>query len=117
MEIFVSDSQICGEVESTMFTLLQQGPITAPAIIRNAGANTINYRFQESVNGTWTDMDVQGTDMYNTLSAGQVKVVTVASNYAQVRLLGYASGGAIIEFSITRWFNRASGGNVPILSL
>jgi hypothetical protein len=32
-------------------------------------------------------------------------------------LIGNASGGAFLEFSITRYFDRASGGAIPILNL
>lgn len=86
-------------------------------VFKNSGVNTMNYRLQEHNGTAWVDMGTAGTDYYNTLSANEVKSFKVTSNYAQVQLVGNASGGAFLEFSVTRYTNRSSGGSIPILSL
>jgi hypothetical protein len=100
-----------------MFSVLQQGPVDALVRLRNSGANTLNYRFQQMIDGAWTDMGELGDDTYDTLTAAEVKSIKLESDSSQVRLRAYASGGAEIEFSIERYFNRTDGGTVPILSL
>ena len=117
MEIFVSDSQVVPELEATLFTLLQQGPVDSLFMLRNAGTVTMNYRFQEWNGTAWVDLSALGTDANNTLSSNQVKTLKLSSNYPKVQLVGNASGGSILEFSITRFFSRMNGGDVPILSL
>jgi hypothetical protein len=117
MDIAAHDSQVVGETEATLFSLLQAGPVEAQLVLKNSGANTMNYRFQQFNGTAWVDMANSGTDLNNTLQANQVKLVTVDSSYPQVQLVGNASGGAFLEFSIQRYFNRASGGPVPILNL
>jgi len=44
-------------------------------------------------------------------------MLQVQSNFPQVQLVGNASGGAFLEFAVTRYFNRSSGGPIPILNL
>lgn len=117
MVINVTDSQVVGETESTLFSTIQQGPIDMLVIIKNSGVNTMNYRFQEYNGTAWTDMGTSGSDLYNTLSPNEVKMFEVESAYPQVRVVGNASGGAFLEFTVTRYANRASGGSIPILSL
>ena len=106
-----------------MFQMVAQGPIAAAIIMRNAGANQINYTYQSSSDGgtTWTDMDVIGTDLNGTLATGtpptNVKLIEVSSNQSQVRLIANATGGSTLEFIVTRFFNRAANGPLPLISL
>ena len=119
MIIIVSDSQTVSEVQSTLVTVLQQGSVDMPVIMKNSGVNTINYQWQEYTGSAWQVIGnaAQGSDYYNTLSPNQVLSLLVESSYPQVQLVGNASGGAMLEFTTTRYFNRASGGSIPILSL
>jgi len=117
MVIHCTDGQVVGETESTLFNVLQQGPVSMMVIIKNSGVNTMNYRFQEYNGTAWVDLGASGTDYYNTLSASQVRSFKVTSNYPQVQMVGNASGGAFIDFSVTRYYNRAAGGSIPILAL
>lgn len=87
------------------------------AIVKNSGINTMNYRFQEYNGTTWVDLGTAGSDYYNTLMPSEVKSFKVSSNYPQVQMIGNASGGAFIEFSVTRYWNRAAGGPLPIMAL
>lgn len=117
MTILVSDTQVVGETVSTLFSVLQQGPVAMNIIIKNSGVNTINYRFQEWNGTSWADLGASGTDYYNTLTQNQVRSFKVESDYPQIRLVGNASGGAFLEFSVLRYSDRASGGAIPILTL
>lgn len=117
MVIHVTDSQLVGETVSTLFSTIQQGPVDMAIVIKNSGVNVMSYRFQEFNGSAWVDMGASGSDLYNTLSVNEVKLIEVASNYPQVQMVGNASGGAFLEFAITRYVNRASGGSVPILNL
>lgn len=117
MVIHVTDSQIVGETQSTLFSTIQQGPVNMMVIIKNSGVNTMNYRWQEYNGSAWVDLGDSGSDFYNTLSVNEVKAIEVESTYPQVQMVGNASGGAFLEFSVTRYVNRASGGSIPILSL
>lgn len=117
MNIFVDDNQVVGELESVLLELLQQGPVNSLFILQNQGQNTINYRFQEFNGTTWVDIGSPGAITNTTLVAAEVKSLKLTSSYPQVRLVGNASGGAILQFSITRFFNRANGGTIPILQL
>jgi hypothetical protein len=117
MMIHVTDSQVVGETQSTLFSVLQSGPINMALFIKNSGVNTMNYRLQEFNGTAWVDLGNSGSDYYNTLSPNEVKLVKVVSSYPQVQMVGNASGGAFLEFSIDRYFNRPSGGALPILNL
>jgi len=117
MYIQVTDSQVVSEVVSTLWSTIQQGPVNAMVIIKNSGVNTMNYRFQEFNGSAWVDLGASGSDFYNTLSANEVRGFEVTSAYPQVQMVGNASGGAFLEFSVTRYANRASGGMIPILNL
>lgn len=113
----VTDSQVVGETQSTLFSILQSGPVQALVILKNSGVNTMNYVFQEFNGSVWTDLGTAGSVYNNTLQANQVVTLLVSSSYPQVQLNGNASGGAFLEFSVTRYYNRASGGALPILNL
>lgn len=117
MVIFVSDTQVVGETESTLFSVLQQGSVEGLFRLRNSGTNTVNFRWQQYNGTTWVDMGSSGTELNSTLTSEQVKSFKILAGYPQVRLVGNASGGSLIEFSADRYFVRASGGSIPILSL
>lgn len=117
MVIHVTDSQIVGETQSTLWSTMQQGPVNMMVIIKNSGVNTMNYRFQAFNGSAWVDLGTSGSDYYTTLSVNEVKSMRVQSSYPQVQMVGNASGGAFLEFSVTRYCNRASGGMIPILNL
>lgn len=117
MNIFCQDSQVVAEVEGVLVSTMQQGPVESLWQLRNAGANTINYRFQEFNGSAWVDLSEQDTDMNHTLVADQVRHIKVVAAYPQVRLVGNAAGASVLEFSITRYHARTSGGLVPVLNL
>lgn len=117
MIIHNTDSQIVGETQSTLWSVIQAGPVNMMVIIKNSGVNTMNYRFQEFNGSAWVDLGASGTDYYTTLMVNEVKTLKVTSSYPQVQMVGNASGGAFLEFSVQRYFNRASGGAIPILNL
>lgn len=117
MVVQVTDSQVVGESLATLFQIIQPSPIDAAIILKNSGVNTINYDFQEWNGSAWVDMGASGSDLNNTLQAGHTILVNVDSSNPKVQLVGNASGGALLEFSITRYFDRSSGGAIPILNL
>lgn len=117
MITLVSDSQVVGETVATLWSTLQQGPVSMNVIVKNSGVNTMNYRLQEHTGAAWVDLGASGSDFYNTLQPGEVRQFKVSSAYPQVQMVGNASGGAFLEFSIQRYANRASGGAIPLLSL
>lgn len=115
--IFVTDGQTIGETLSTVFSAIQQGPINMAVVLKNSGVNTLNYDFQQYVNGAWQDIGASGSVFNTTLQPGQVAQIQVVSAYPQVQLIANASGGAFIDFAITRYANRPAGGAIPILTL
>jgi hypothetical protein len=124
MNTVISDFNVVPETGSIggkeiIFTMTLQGPVRAPMIIVNRGANQINYTFQEFNGVTWADISTVGTDLNGTLASGSspvsVKVITVLSDYSQVRLIANSSGGSTLEFSALRFYNRAAGGAIPLL--
>lgn len=117
MVIHTTDSQLVGETLSTLFSMIQQGPVDSAIVLKNSGVNTLNYRFQQYNGTSWVDMGANGSDFYNTLQVNEVKLIEVESSYPQVQCVGNASGGAFLEFAVTRYVNRASGGAIPILNL
>ena len=119
MFVHVSDTQQVGETESILFEMLQQGRTQAAVLLTNVGINTMNYRFQKpDANGeTFCDLDVIGTPTNGTLQSCETKVVCIDLSCSKIRLVGNASGGAILEFAVTRHYKRDSGGPLPILSL
>jgi hypothetical protein len=118
MIIVANDSQVVSEVQSTLWSTVQQGPVNMTLVIKNSGVNTMNYQIQEFTGTVWQVIGnaPPGSDYYNTLSPNQVAIFIVQSSYSQVQMVGNASGGAFLEFSTTRYFNRASGGAIPLLS-
>lgn len=117
MQTFIQDTQIVGETSSTLFTLLQQGSVQASLILNNAGVNLLSYDLQSSPDGvTWTDIESYGNPLNNTLLPGTQVQVTVTTSTNFVRCIGNASGGTTLDFSVSRFFNRPSGGTVPLVS-
>lgn len=117
MVVQLTDSQIVGETLATLFTIIQPAPINAAIIIKNSGVNTMNYNFQEWDGTQWDDLGASGSPLNNTLQPNQTLLVQVSSSNSKVQLIGNASGGALLEFSVTRYFDRQSGGSIPILNL
>lgn len=120
MIIHVSDQQVIGETEEVAWTAIQQSPMAMEVFLTNSGVNTINYRFQQLLgDGTWSDLAAlsPANDLNSTLTTGQTKAILVSGNYSQCRLVANASGGAQLDFAITRFVTRASHGALPILSL
>ena len=116
MNIYVQDTNAVAETDGTLFSMIQQSPISALVTLQNSGINTLNYHFQQLISGVWTDMDVPGTPLNNSLMSGQTAAILVPATYPQVQLNGSESGGSVITFSVTRFSNRTSGGSLPILS-
>lgn len=106
-----------GETLSTLFSVIQQGPVAMLVIIKNTGVNVMTYRFQEWTGVAWVDLGTSGSDYYNTLTENEVKSFRVSSSYPQVRMVGNASGGAYLSFDVVRHVERPSGGPLPILNL
>lgn len=115
MTINATDFQIVGETENTLFGFIQPSSTPTAVFLTNNGANTINYRFQDLDDGTWTDEDTTGTPLNGALIPGQSIAVLITSTATQIRAVGNASGGSRLDFSVTRQVSRSSGGNLPIL--
>ena len=116
MLTYVDDTNTVGSTDGTMFTMPQQGVVSASAILQNLGTNTLTYHFQQFDGANWDEMATIGQPLYNTLIPGQVTQVVITSIYPQVRLNASASGGSTIGFSVTRFFNRTQGGSVPLIA-
>ncbi len=117
MIVDVSDSQVVAETQAVLFTIIQPAPISVQVVLKNSGQNTMNYDFQEWNGSAWSDLGAVGTDFNTTLSPNQVKPITLVSSNSKIQLLGNASGGAFLEFSMKSYFNRQSGGAIPVLTL
>jgi len=117
MQIFIQDTQIVPETQGTLVDFFQQGPVEMLVFLTNDGANTLNYIWQQWTGTAWQDMGVVGSDLYNTLSPGQTRSLKVTSTYPRVQIVGNASGGALLDFSVSRVFTRSSGGSCPILAM
>jgi hypothetical protein len=120
MNVTVSDTQIVGETESTLFSTIQPAPVAFSIMLKNAGSNAITYRFQQFDGTSWVDINpaVGASNYYNTLAVGQAPKLFVAeSNYPQVRVVGNATGGSVLEFALMRHYTRTSGGAIPVLNI
>ena len=113
----VVDRQTVYGVDGVLFSMTQQAPTGALVTMTNTGTNTMNYHFQQFDGNVWSDMSPLGTPLNNTLTGGQFTVVAVVSGFPQVRLSGFATGGAAIEFAVDRYVERPSGGSIPLLNL
>ena len=120
MNVFVTDVQDVPSTEDVLFSILQQGSVQCLLTLRNIGASIIQYRFQQTADGTtWTDLGLSGTDYNNTLTASPSQSILIRlgpTTYPTVRLMGSASGGSTLEFTVTRLFNRSSGGALPLMA-
>lgn len=119
----ITDTEVVPETgpisgKTQLFSMLMQGPITSTILIRNSGANQINYTFQEFNGTTYVDMGTPGTDLNNTLVSGSlgIKLLMLNSIFSKVRIIANASGGSTLDFTVTRYVNRGSFGDIPILS-
>lgn len=117
MQANVVDLNVVGEIDAVIFSLINQGAISANIFLQNIGENTLNYHFQQLISGTWTDL-VPTPDNYFTgaIMAGQAIGIQLSNSNPQIQLMANASGGSTIWFSVDRLFNRASGGALPLLS-
>ena len=124
MDIFITDRQQVAETgsiagKSVLFEMFQQGPIAAYVTWENQGVNPVSYKFQQLNGATWEDLDVEGTTLNGIMPASgsnSKRSAIVTSAYAKIRLLGSASGGSVLSFTVTRKADRADGGPLPILS-
>lgn len=116
MYIQIFDDQVVGAVESQAFSLIQQAPIAPQINLTNTGANIIGYRFQSLQAGSWHDLATLGNPLNNTLSPLQTVALAIESDYPQVRLLAYATGGSTLQFAVQRQVNRVAGGVIPLLN-
>lgn len=117
MQIVVADIQIVGSTESTMFEFLNQGSTDAMLFLSNLGSNTLTYRFQQNISGTWTDLVVNPDGiLYGTLVPAETRSIQLVVANPDVRLVANASGGATLWFQVSRFAIRGDGGKLPILN-
>jgi len=122
MFTYIDDTNAVSETDSVITTLVQASPVSASVTLVNSGVNTLNYHFQALVGqqsgaSVWTDLESPGNPTNNSLAAGAVsQPLTISSTWSQVRLMASASGGATLQFNVTRYFNRPDGANIPLLS-
>ena len=105
---------------AVLFDLVHQEPVKAYLAIENQGVNPIVYNLQEFNGTTWVDMDEQGTLLNDILPASGEdcnRGMVIDSAYTTVRMLGSASGGSVLGFSLTRRVDRVGGGTLPILTV
>ena len=117
MNLFATDSQTVGETTSTLFKLSPANGVPLYVWLQNVGVNMMVFTLQGSNDGgsTWTNIDSPGGETNNTLTIGQATSFVVNSSYAQLQMVGYASGGSILNFAESFYVNRASGGGVLVL--
>lgn len=101
----------------TLVEFIQAADTPNLVTIKNAGLNTMNYKIQEFNGTAWVTMGASGSDYYDTLVVDEVKPVVINSSNPRTRIVGNASGGAVLEFTSSRIFPRASGGAAPLLNL
>ncbi len=116
MIVHASDTQTVTGSVTTLFTIYQAST-EAHIILKNVGANMLAYRFQEWTGSAWSDIGISGSDTYNTLTTNQIKFITVSSAYPKVQLIGNASGGSTLEFTVTRNHDRDDGGPLPLFNV
>jgi len=118
MNAYITDLQNVPATEGPLFSLVQQDQ--SLITLTNMGESIVQYRFQQSADGVaWTDLAASGTDLYNTLTASppQTKFIKLGpTTYPSVRLVGSASGGSAIQFTVSRLFTRPDGGALPLMS-
>ena len=117
MHVDYSETQVVGETLAKLWGFIGASPISLLVLMKNSGMNTMNYNIQEWTGSAWMDLGAVGTPFNNTLSPNQVLQLIVVSNNSRIQVLGNASGGAFLEFSVKTYFNRQSGGDLPLLNL
>ena len=117
MIALASDSQVVGETQSVLFSLIQPSYIDSAIVLKNSGVNVLTYRAQEWTADGWADMGTVGSDEYNTLQPNEVKLITIQSNNPRVQFLGNASGGSYLDIAVLRYFNRGSGESFPLMNM
>jgi len=117
MHTFIQDTNTVTSSTLEMWRVLQSSPINFFVTLKNVGDNNIDYQFQESSDGvTWAN--IASTSGTLTPSGGsQIISYKINSSLAMVRLTASASSGSTIDFAVSRYFNRAQYGPLPLLSL
>ena len=116
MQTFVQDTNAVTSSTAEMWRVLQSSPISIFVILKNAGDNNLDYQFQESSDGvTWSDITSSSGTLTPT-GSGALVSIKITSSLAMVRLTASSSSGSTIDFSCTRYFTRAAGGPLPLLS-
>ena len=117
MQIVCVDLQAVTCTDSSLFSLIGQGTTMATLLLTNVGANTLTYHFQQNISGTWTDL-VASPDGYftGTIIPNQTVAIQINVSNPQIQLMGLASGGTTLWFSVDRFFTRASNGPLPLLN-
>lgn len=122
MDVFISDTQLVPGSPTTLFQMIQQGPINAQMIMRRVDNDiadpSITYYFEQWNGSSWELLGTLGSDYYNTLTYSEpMRQVAVTSDYPKVRLTGVSSAGTnSLDYSVTRVYSRPSGGALPILT-
>lgn len=107
---------------TVLFTTIQPSTLQSFIIFSNVGVNPLTYVFEGSTDGgvTWVALGIQGSilnDIEPSSGSDSSRQTILPAGYSQIRMLGSASGGTVLHFSMTRQASRASGGALPILSL
>lgn len=117
MLVMVSDSQLIAETSATIFTLIQPSVTNSHIVMTNSGVNTFTYRFDQLIDGTWTAMGDPGSIYNDAMVASLTRELDIPAGSMQVRLVGNASGGTLLQFGILRFVDRQPGGNLPIVNI
>lgn len=108
-----TDGNVVGETASAAFSVWQQGGLNFNLIIKNSGVNVITFEMQGWNGSSWIDLGTIGGPYFSTLQSSQVSAVQINfAQYGQFQLLGSASGGSYLDFSVQMFVNRTSGGSV-----
>jgi len=97
MHTFIQDTNEVTSSTLEMWRVLQSSPINFFVTLKNAGDNNIDYQFPAG--------------------GSQIISYKINSSLAMVRLTASASSGSTIDFAVSRYFNRAQYGPLPLLSL
>ena len=117
MHVFIQDTNGVTSTQAEMWRVWQSSPINFYAVLKNAGANNIDYQFQESSDGT-TWSSITGANGTLTTSAGsQLASFKISSSLATVRLVASSTTTSTLDFAVTRYATRADGGALPLVSM
>jgi hypothetical protein len=117
MHTFIQDTNAVTSSTAEMWRVLQSSPISLFVTLKNAGANNIDYQFQESSDGV-TFANIAATSGTLTPAGGsQIISYKISSSLAMVRLTASSSSGSTIDFAVSRYYTRAAYGPLPLLSL